>query len=95
LVPPLLLVPFIENIFKHGVDKIDPGNYAHISLKTKGDYLIFLVVNRCMKINLSPANKFGLKNLEERLRLLYDDNYILQTEESDGKFSAYLKIPCL
>ena len=97
-VPPMLLMTFVENIFKHGIDKIGGVNAISISLVHEGGYLYFSTKNSINKyvrqgeVHGAP-NGLGLQNLRQRLAILYNDNFQLDTN-SDGKhFVATLKIP--
>lgn len=79
LIEPMLLVPFVENAFKHGVGLMaDP--VIIIMLKANGETIHFAVRN---KFNMSPtevkdaSSGIGLQNVRRRLDLLYKDHYTL------------------
>lgn len=94
-IPPMLLMTFVENIFKHGIDKIAGSNKVYLSLVEKEDHLVFETRNRLNR-HADPRRKqgLGLNNLRQRLTILYGDNFELYTaEENDGYFVARLKIP--
>ena len=92
-VPPMLLMTFVENIFKHGIDKTSPLNSVDISLKCEGSYLHFLTRNRLHQLGNQSHTGFGIKNLGERLRLLYGQDYELTTYSDESHFNAFLKFP--
>lgn len=93
-VPPLMLLPLVENIFKHGVDKRSKDNFADMDLTVEGTQLTFTASNRYYAAIPGQQNtKTGLVNLEKRLRLYYGNNYKLTTRQQDGLFMAYLQIP--
>ena len=93
-VPPMLLMTFVENIFKHGIDKTSNVNSVDISLTDKDRYLHFQTRNRIHPGHPSGScNGFGIKNLEDRLRMLYGSDYELSTSEENGYFTASLKFP--
>jgi sensor histidine kinase YesM len=92
--PPMLLMTFVENIFKHGIDKISGCNQIWIRIADQAGYLIFETRN---SMNRNPGkakpNGLGLKNLRQRLSLLYGVNFELDTRDDGRYFTAFLKIP--
>jgi|GEM_PF-138149 sensor histidine kinase YesM len=95
-IPPILLMTFVENIFKHGIDRSAADNQIHLSLVQKDGTLVFQTENSLQDIPAGPAKPkegFGLKNLEKRLTLLYGDRFELHTARTGSLFQACLKIP--
>jgi sensor histidine kinase YesM len=92
--PPMLLMTFVENIFKHGIDKISGRNHIRIRIVEQKGYLIFETRN---SINQHPGKAkptgLGLKNLRQRLLLLYGTDFELDTRDDGQYFTAFLKIP--
>ena len=92
--PPMLLMTFVENIFKHGIDKISGSNQIWIRIAEQDSYLIFETKN---SINRHPGKikptGLGLKNLRQRLSLLYGTDFALETSDDGRYFKALLKIP--
>jgi len=95
-IPPMLLMTFVENIFKHGIDRSATGNSFTLSLRQEGDWLVFTTVNS-LPAETPPASQpgFGLKNLEKRLILLYGNRFELRTACTGSIFEAFLKIPLI
>ncbi|MDB5134036.1 MAG: hypothetical protein JWP37_639 [Mucilaginibacter sp.] len=93
-IPPMLLMTFVENIFKHGIDKSSSDNQIDISLIHQDRYLLFQTRNR---IHDKPAQDaphgFGIQNLRKRLTLLYDSKFELNIDNSGQYFTAFLKVP--
>ena len=93
-IPPMLLMTFVENIFKHGIDKTSSQNKINISLKQQGRYLIFETEN---SIYPNPAvetqTRTGIQNLRKRLMLLYQTDFVLNTKTDGNTFKAELKVP--
>lgn len=93
-IAPLILIPFIENVFKHGIFLSQKSEiFIAISLKSKS--LILETEN--MKFNpltqVNPVSSgIGLKNAKERLQLLYPNRHKLQIDETDSRFRVKLKI---
>jgi hypothetical protein len=93
-IPPMLLMTFVENIFKHGIDKIDGCNKVQISLIQQNGFLYFKTrntINRHAEQGV-PAG-LGLRNLRKRLSILYDGKFHLETGNDGDYFTASLKIP--
>lgn len=91
LIEPMLLVPFIENAFKHGIGMVKEP-FIQISLIVQEQLLNFTVVN-----NYNPASQskdkhsgIGLANVKSRLQLLYGNNYELKISNQNGIYSVHL-----
>lgn len=93
-IPALLFITFIENAFKY-VSKSDfEKGYINIGFEQKGN-IIFLNVENSKSI--LPANKrekggLGLKNIKQRLEILYFGKYNLSIEETDRIYQTKLVI---
>jgi two-component system LytT family sensor kinase len=77
VIEPLLLLPFVENAFKHGVD-VEKGGSILIDIKLTGNVLKLHVVNPLVDdINsiLDKHRGIGVNNTLKRLKLLYQDNF--------------------
>lgn len=93
LIPPMLLIPLVENIFKHGVDKMQMCNEVNIYLQVNNKHLFFRVQNRVHEEKASANKKGGgIHNLRQRLKILYGTDYELYTQQGGGYFTAQLKI---
>jgi two-component system, LytTR family, sensor kinase len=82
-IEPMLLIPFVENAFKHGVGMI-VNPTIDINLNTENNRLIFEVknkVNRQFKEEKDSASGIGLNNVKRRLELLYPDNHQLTIKD--------------
>ncbi|HWD86897.1 MAG TPA: histidine kinase [Mucilaginibacter sp.] len=93
-IPPMLLMTFVENIFKHGIDKSLKQNQVTISLVQQNDSLLFTTRNR--KADPEAGDEpggFGIINLTKRLRMLYGDKFELTIDDEGELFTAFLKIP--
>lgn len=92
-IEPMLLIPFVENAFKHGIDGIENPLIA-ISLQMTNSILHFSVNNRCAQTQAAPrddASGVGLANVCKRLELLYKDRHTLHIKQTD-RFEVSLKI---
>jgi sensor histidine kinase YesM len=94
VLPPMLLVPLVENVFKHGIDKMQSSNPVNISLTLENRFIVFETKNNHYSRHIKPnETNTGLTNLRERLNLLYADNYSLSNGTVDGFYITVLKIP--
>jgi sensor histidine kinase YesM len=91
--PPLLLIPLVENAFKHGVSETRSNPFIDIHLSIKNRQLAFIVKNSAGDAPGQKAVKenIGLSNLRRQLQLLYTD-YNLSVEQTNAAFTATLKI---
>lgn len=94
MVPPMLLMTFVENIFKHGIDKSSHTNEIEISLLQQDGYLVFQTKNSASHTSAGNSGS-GLANLRKRLVLLYGDRFELFTNYTSPYFIACFKIPIL
>ncbi len=90
-VPPMLLLPFVENAFKHG-KQIDGILNISIDLKTTKDFLFFHIKNNSIK-NETNKSGIGLKNIKKRLDMLYNKQYKLDITLEENSFIVDLKTP--
>jgi len=90
--PPLLLVPLVENAFKHGVSETRNRPFVDIHLSVKQRQLNFFVKNSAETPDaVSVKENIGLSNLRRQLELLYSD-YNLSIQQGTTDFTAILKI---
>ena len=95
LVPPLMLITFVENAFKHGVSYRN-DSFIHITLRCQSGRLVFDCVNSIQSAsdqNRSEQSGIGLENVARRLQLLYEDRHTLSLRENDGQYEVHLEIP--
>ena len=91
-IEPMLLIPFIENAFKHGTSVLKNPE-IRISLTEKDDKLILEVANKFVKIaHENKNNGIGLSNVNRRLELLYPNNHTFNLSVDNDWFSVYLSI---
>lgn len=94
-ITPMLLIPFVENAFKHGISLQHPS-HIKVTLQTKENTLYFDVHN---SIHIKPDNDpeklksgIGLLNVKQRLALLYPGKHELIIRESAKEFFIHLTI---
>lgn len=92
-IEPLILISFIENAFKYGINAEDESD-IRIRIEITGHLLHLNVYNRKVKINDLPENTggVGLKNTRERLNILYPDAHSLSIQDEPGYYEVKLTI---
>lgn len=93
LVAPLLMIPFIENSFKHGTSKMLTNPWIKLNIEVKENGLYFTLQNSKPDLEIHTKNGIGLTNVKKRLDLLYPGKYYLKTESTRDTFIVELQIP--
>ncbi len=89
-IAPLLLITFIENAFKHGVDAVQ-ASHIEIKLTIENDAIHYTVINSAFPQNNNITDSgIGLENLKKRLELLYPNRFELVKEEIEMEYRAKL-----
>jgi two-component system LytT family sensor kinase len=90
-IAPLLLIPFVENAFKHGVLN-DPGHPVKIDLQTQDKTLTLNVSNRISRQQKDGSSGIGLINVQRRLELLYPCCHQLLITQNEDTYQTQLTI---
>jgi two-component system, LytTR family, sensor kinase len=96
-IAPMMLLPFVENAFKHGVSTETENAWIRVDVKVQGNTLVVLVENCkcCEKASDSHrdfASGIGLKNVRRRLELLYENRYSLEVEDEPESYAVRLEL---
>ncbi len=91
-IPPLILITFIENAFKHGVS-YQHDSFIHIKAEISDGQLRFSCRNSKAEMPNQEKGGVGLANVKQRLRLLYDSNYTLHIQDETDVYQVELNIP--
>jgi two-component system, LytTR family, sensor kinase len=94
-VPPLLVLPLVENAFKHGVSRSLTDSWVHIDISLKNKSLIFKIENSISEEKVDTngfGNGLGLENLKQRLEILYPDSFELKTMQDECSYLAILRL---
>lgn len=92
-ITPLLLVPFVENAFKHISHHHDRRNFVEIDLSRQNGVFNFTVVNSTDKHrSTEPRGGIGLANVQRRLELLYPNKHQLKITNNEDTFTVQLQI---
>lgn len=95
-VAPLVLLPFVENCFKHGGKNENGIFWIKINVLTSDNRLVIHVSNsKPNRDKRHNTNGVGLRNISERLDLLYPEKHKLNIEEGKDFYAASLEINCL
>jgi two-component system LytT family sensor kinase len=97
MIEPLLLLPLVENAFKHGVNKMIDGAYLAIRLEVEGKGIRFEVMNnyRQSASGKQMHSSIGLTNLRRRLDLFYANHYTLIINDDSVNYHVVLTIDTL
>jgi sensor histidine kinase YesM len=95
LVAPMLMIPFVENAFKHGAGKTWPMPWIRLIIEIKNDKLHFQLDNSKPPGHAehNGKNGIGLTNIQKRLRLLYPDTHNLELQDLYDSFTVRLQVP--
>jgi len=95
MISPMLLIPFIENAFKHGIS-LREKSHIKVSLNIDGNSLYFDVYNSIhpkMETDLEKYhNGIGLENVKQRLQLLYKKKHELIIRENINEYFIHLTV---
>ena len=94
MIVPLLMIPFVENCFKHGASMMRGKQWMHLIINTHENDLEFNLSNSKPVLQIVDKNKkgIGLLNVRKRLSLLYPGKHQLDINSTDNTFSVHLKI---
>ena len=89
-IAPMLLIPFVENSFKHGTI-IDGKLSVNITIDIQGNNLFFSIKNSS-KNDSEISNGIGLENIQKRLEMLYPSAHSLNIQHKKSTFKIDLSI---
>ena len=92
VIAPLLLLPFVENSFKHGVsDQLDQC-WINIHIHVENNLFTFQISNSRMKREENTFGGLGMENVRKRLNLLYPNTHVLTIVEEEEMYVAKLEL---
>ncbi len=93
-IPAMLLLPLVENCFKHGINTLTDANYVSITIRLENKELFFRTENLKWDIQsgfLDKQGKLGIENLRQRLQMLYKPSeYSLEFDDGEKTFTVQL-----
>ena len=96
LISPLLLLPFVENSFKHTLSR-QPGRIPiAIRISSDGEHILLRVENNIAEktVDVVSRDGMGIRNVRKQLELLFGQNYKLDIS-ANGKYIVNLSVPTL
>ena len=97
LLPPMLLQPLLENAIKHGIRSLDEGGTITVAAVARSGWLHLSVANPVAddapQEQEQRGQGLGLKNIRERLAVLYGDKARMQTRQDSGRFEVEITLP--
>lgn len=93
-ITPLLMIPFIENSFKHGTSKMLKEPWINLFIQADENILHFSLTNSKPPNAIKEGNGgIGLNNVKKRLALLYPNNHLLIVEPTENTFTVNMQVP--
>jgi hypothetical protein len=95
LIAPLLLIPFVENSFKHGASKMLTLPWITLSIDINDHTIDFSLINSKPPHAMSDNGKngVGLANVRKRLKILYPEKHHVLQHKAKNSFSVYVQVP--
>ena len=91
---PMLLLPLVENSFKHGIKGDISNTFVNINLTQDNDNLVFYIENNYSKSNNQNKEHsgLGLENIKQNLEIVYPKNHEFKILKTERKFTVTLKL---
>ncbi len=96
IIEPMLLIPFVENAFKHSNIENDPKGFIHIAINTQHNKVIFDIRNSIptMQHTKDKTSGIGIENVTKRLAMGYPGKFQFLKEIEQNVFHVNLQIDC-
>jgi LytS/YehU family sensor histidine kinase len=97
-IAPLILLPFVENCFKHGASKFLSAPWINLKIEIENDTILFMKLMNGKDSGLHdqyPKSGTGLSNVKKRLELLYREKHELQITDEPEVFVVNLRLELL
>jgi LytS/YehU family sensor histidine kinase len=93
-IAPLLLLPFVENCFKHGASNMLENPWINLTIELKNITLVMKLMNgkASSKQNVDDQSGIGIGNVRQKLDFLYKEKYDLQIREDEEVFVVDLRL---
>ncbi|CCH57292.1 Inner membrane protein yehU [Fibrisoma limi BUZ 3] len=91
-IAPFILITFVENAFKHGVNSTTKKSWVKLSIQHKGNTLQMNVANSKPAQAKGAVGGLGLANVRKRLALLYPDQHTLHINDQADRFTVDLRL---
>jgi LytS/YehU family sensor histidine kinase len=93
MIPPFLILPLVENAFKHGISRAVRNAYLHIAISVEGGGIVVEIENN--KLDFRDEDRsggIGLVNVRRRLELLYPGRHVLEIANGADTYHVTLKL---
>lgn len=92
-IAPLLLLPFIENCFKHGASQMIEQPWVSLQITIEGDWMRMKLLNgKAPGVKVSPEGGIGIANVMKRLEYMYPERHQLVINNEEEVFIVNLRI---
>ena len=91
-IPPLLLISFVENAFKHGIS-YESDSFVRAKASVEEGRILFRCVNSRFPSSTDEPHGVGMDNVRRRLSLLYGTDYSLEVDENENEYGIRLSLP--
>jgi sensor histidine kinase YesM len=91
-ISPLLLIQFIENAFKHGLEQYKNNSYLHIDIVIEKDRLRYESVNSINNGTTNSSGGVGLANVRKRLEIIYPSKHRLNINTDNQEYKVQLEL---
>lgn len=92
-IPPMIIQMLIENAIKHGISQQKKGGIVTLDIFEESKNLCIKVANTGQIEKGKSSTKIGLKNISDRLQILYGNNASFNLNETEDKVIAHIKLP--
>jgi hypothetical protein len=94
MIDPLLIIPLVENCFKHGASQIIGKSWIKLHILIKDPVITVQITNnKPAQANKTNKSGIGLSNIRKRLEILHPENHVFQTDCLTETFIVYMQIP--
>lgn len=94
-VSPLLMLPIIENSFKHTLMRSPGPVHIKVRISSDDDFINLYVENDLFVNGKSTGSGKGLASVQRQLEMLYESTFEFQTKTEQGKFKTFLRVPIM
>jgi hypothetical protein len=94
LIPPMILLPLLENSFKHGLLGDIKNTFIYGNIKANDKHLTLLLKNNKNRSETAGnEGGIGIENLKLRLKMLFGERYLFKITDNESFFQVELQIP--
>ncbi len=94
-IPPMIIQMLVENAIKHGISNLPKGGLVMLKVLKKNEQLIIRVCNSGKLVIDKNSTNIGIKNIKNRLSLMYGEKADFTLKENDDMVTAMIKIPLI